>query len=86
MGGINAQIEKIGNELKLIEYNLNKGDMPGTILATTFKDIESVTSLDAMTNAQLKRILEKIVVDEHGNVGIYLKLLSDIGLDETYLI
>lgn len=86
IGGINEQIEKINNELKLIEFNLNKGDVLESLLNTTFKDIESVTSLETMTNAQLKRIIEKIVVDEHGNVDIYLKLLSDIGLDEKYLI
>jgi hypothetical protein len=86
MSGVNAQIEKITDELKLVEYNLSKGDTLESVLSSTFKNIERVTSLETMTNAQLKKILDKIVVDEHGNVDIYLKLLSDIGLDETYLI
>ena len=39
-----------------------------------------------MTNAQLKRIIQKIEVDKDGNVDIYLRLLGDLGLDETVLI
>ena len=39
-----------------------------------------------MTNAQLKQIIEKIAVDKDGNVDIYLRLLSDLGLGKTALI
>ena len=39
-----------------------------------------------MTNAQLKRIIQEIEVDKDGNVDIYLRLLGDLGLDETVLI
>lgn len=38
------------------------------------------------TNTQLKKITDKIEVDKDGNVDIYLKLLGDLGLDETILI
>lgn len=38
------------------------------------------------TNTQLKKIIDKIEVDKDGNVDIYLKLLGDLGLDETVLI
>ena len=39
-----------------------------------------------MTNAQLRRIIDKIVVDKDGNVDIYLRVLSELGLDQTALI
>lgn len=39
-----------------------------------------------MTNAQLKRLINKIEVDKEGNVDIYLRLIGDLGLDETVLI
>ena len=39
-----------------------------------------------MTNAQLKRIIQKIEVDKDGNVDIYLRIFGDLGLDETVLI
>ena len=39
-----------------------------------------------MSNAQLKKIIQKIEVDKDGNVDIYLRLFGDLGLDETILI
>ena len=39
-----------------------------------------------MTNIQLKKLIQKIEVDKEGNVDIYLRLLGDLGLDETILI
>ena len=39
-----------------------------------------------LTNAQLKQVIQKIEVDQEGNVDIYLRLLGDLGLDETVLI
>ena len=39
-----------------------------------------------MTNAQLKRLINKIEVDKDGNVDIYLRLIGELGLDETVLI
>jgi DNA invertase Pin-like site-specific DNA recombinase len=83
MKTVNADIKKAETELHMIARNINKGEMLEEILEATFKDIESVTSVADMTNAQLKRIIEKIVADECGEVEIYLKMLTDIGLDET---
>ena len=39
-----------------------------------------------MTNAQLKKIIQRIEVDKDGNVDIYLKLIGDLGLESTVLI
>ena len=39
-----------------------------------------------MTNQQLKRLIQRIEVDKDGNVDIYLRLLGDLGLDESVLI
>ena len=39
-----------------------------------------------LTNAQLKRLINKIEVDKDGNVDIYLRLIGELGLDETVLI
>ena len=85
-GTLNAEIERLENELKLVKYNLSKSDQLEKILGSTFTDLESVLSMEHMTNAQLKRVIDKIVVDEHGKVDVYLKLLSDIGLDQSVLI
>ena len=85
-GTLNAEIERLENELKLVKYNLSKGDQLEKILDSTFEDLESILSMEHMTNAQLKRVIDKIVMDEHGKVDVYLKLLSDIGLDQSVLI
>ncbi|MCL2753927.1 MAG: recombinase family protein, partial [Defluviitaleaceae bacterium] len=59
------------------------------LLARTFETVGDIVSMEALTNAQLKQVLQKIVVSHEENGGavdIYLKLFGDIGLDKTYLI
>lgn len=86
LASLNSEIEKCENELKLVKYNLNKGDELESVLSKTFNSIENMVAVDQMTNTQLKEIIEKITVEENGNVNIYLKLLSDIGLEQKVLV
>ncbi|MDD2960035.1 MAG: recombinase family protein [Lachnospiraceae bacterium] len=86
VSALNIEIEKCKNELKLVKYNLSKGDQLEQVLHNTFKDLESILAMEHMTNAQLKRVIDKIVVDEHGKIDVYLKLLSDIGLEQSVLV
>ena len=86
IGGMRKEIERLENELKMVSYHLTKGEQLESILQQTFKEIEDITDVRQMTNAQLKRIIQKIEVDKDGNVDIYLRLLGDLGLDETVLI
>ena len=86
IGGMRQEIEKIENELKMVEYNLNKGDSLKEIISRTFQQMEDITSVRDMTNEQLKQIIQKIEVDKDGNVDIYLRLFGDLGLDESVLV
>jgi len=86
MNALNTDIEKSENELKLITYNLDKGNQLEELLSHTFQTIEDIVSMETLTNAQLKQVIKKIVVSHDGNCDIYLHLFGDIGLDETYLI
>jgi len=86
IGGMRKEIERLENELKMISYNLTKGEQLESVLTSTFKEIEDITDVHQMTNTQLKRIIQKIEVDKEGNVDIYLRLLGDLGLDNTVLI
>ena len=86
IGGMRKQIEKQENDLKMVSYQINKRDQLENILNNTFKEIEDVADVAQMTNAQLKKIIQRIEVDKDGNVDIYLKLIGDLGLDETFLI
>ena len=86
IGGMRKEIERLENELKMVSCNLTRGEQLERILNRTFQEIGDIADVHGMTNAQLRRIIEKIEVDKEGNVDIYLRLLSDLGLDSTVLI
>ena len=86
IGGMRKEIERLENELKMVSYHLTKGEQVEAILNSTFKQLEDITDVHEMTNAQLKHLIQKIGVDKEGNVDIYLRLIGDLGLDETVLI
>ena len=86
IGGMRKEIDRLENELKMVSYNLTKGEQLEAILNNTFKAMEDITDVHEMTNTQLKRLINKIEVDKDGNVDIYLRLIGDLGLDETVLI
>lgn len=86
IGGMKSEMERLENELKLVQYNLDKGDQLEDIIKKTFQSIEDITSVRDMTNEQLKKIIQKIEVDKDANVDIYLRLFGDLGLDESILI
>ncbi|MDE6596854.1 MAG: recombinase family protein, partial [Oscillospiraceae bacterium] len=83
---IDTELEKIKNELLITEYNLSRGDMLETVLKKTFDGIGGVTDISAMTNADMKQIINRIEVDKNGNIDIYLNLFGEIGIDESFLI
>lgn len=86
LGGTRQELEHLENELKMVSSNLTKGDQMEKILNDTFKQIEDITDVHEMTNVQLKRLIKKIEVDKDGNVDIYLRLLGDLGLNESILV
>ena len=86
MSAVNTDIEKIENELKLITYNLSKGNQLEDLLSRTFQTVDDIIAMEEITNAQLKQVIQKITVTHDGNCDIYLRLFGDIGLDETYTI
>lgn len=86
IGGMRKKIEHIENELKMVSYNLTKGEQLEALLNKTFKEVEDITDIHEITNEQLKRIIKKIEVDKDGNVDIYLRLIGDLGLEESVII
>ena len=86
LGGTRQELDCLENELKMVSSNLTKGDQMEKILNDTFKQIEDITDVHEMTNVQLKRLIKKIEVDKDGNVDIYLRLLGDLGLNESILV
>ena len=86
IGGMRKEIERLENELHMVELNLDKSDQLEELIQSTFSSIETITDVRSMTNAQLKRIVQKILVDKDGNVDIYLRLFGDLGLDESVVV
>ena len=86
IGGMKDEIARLENDLKLVSFNIDKGEQLEGIIKKTFDTIESITDVRQLTNAQLKQVIQKIEVDKDGNVDIYLRLLGDLGLDETVLV
>ena len=83
IGGDKLELERLESELKMVEQHLTKGDQLQMILNDTFKEIEDISNLRLITNAQLKKVIDRIEVDHDGNVEVYLKLFRELGLDET---
>lgn len=85
IGKDKLEIERIQGELKLVEHNLTKSDRLQMLLNETFKGIEDIVDLRNVSNAQLKKIIDRIEVDHEGNVVVFLKVYKDLGLDKTFL-
>lgn len=83
IGKDKQEMERLTCELRLIEQHLTKGEQLQQILTDTFKSIEDISNLRHVTNAQLRRVIDRIEVDHDGNVEIFLRLFRDLGLSET---
>lgn len=83
IGSMRDTITQIENELKLITLNIDKGEQLEGIVKKTFDSIESVVDVRQLSNAQLKQIIEKIEVDQAGNVDIFLRLFDNLGLNKN---
>lgn len=83
IGGMREEAERLENDRKLAELNIDKSDRLEGIIRKTFQTIESITDVRQLTNAQLKQIIRKIEVDKDGNVDVHLRLLGDLGLNQT---
>lgn len=83
ISGMRQEIQRLEKELEMVSYNLNKGDQLEEVLKRTFKELEDVADVRELNNAQLKRLIEKIEVDKNGNVDIFLRILGDLGLEQT---
>lgn len=81
---INLSIKRLEDKLKMVRYNISQGDKLESSLIGTFNSIDDILNSAEITNEMLKRVIDRIEVDETGKVDIYLKLFTEIGLDNTY--
>ena len=83
---LNKKISKLETDLTLIQNNISKSNVLETALTDTFKDIDTILKNNDFTNEMLSRIIEYISVDKDGNIDVYLKMLSDVGIDDTFTL
>ena len=82
--------EQVLDDVKLLVEHLPQNQKEVVFMRyyqeLSFKEIADITDVRNMTNAQLKKIIQKIEVDKDGNVDIYLRLFGELGLDQSVLI
>lgn len=83
---INKDIEVCTRKLQLCESECAQMESLELTLRKTFEDFENIISMEHMTNAQLRSIIEKIEIDQNGKIDVYLRLLSSLTLPETVLV
>ncbi len=81
LAGVKQRIEYLEKELKMVNYHLTKHEQLEGTLNKTFRSIEDITDVSQMTNAQLRKIIQRIEIDKDGNVDVYLRLIEELGID-----
>ena len=80
LAGTRQRVEELEKQLKIVRLHLTKQAQLEGILNKTFQSIEDIADVSQMTNAQLRKIVQRIEVDQAGNVDIYLHLLNELGI------
>ncbi len=80
IGDMRDKVTELEGELDFVNRNLDKGGRLDDLFKRHIREIETITSIRDMSNAQLKNIIDRIEVDHEGNIDVYLRLLSDFGL------
>ncbi len=81
--GDKQELEQLERELYMVEQSLAKDGQLQTALAHFFPRTEDVCSLQNITNAQLRRVIDRIQVDHDGAVEIWIKPFLTVGQSKT---
>ena len=82
---LNEDIARLERELKLITSEIKEKDVLEKELNKTIKTVDDILNNQTITNAMLKTIIDVIEVDSDSNVEVRLKLLNEIGTNETVI-
>lgn len=70
---VKSQLDRVQNKLKCLKQSDYSEEEIEAQLNAWFVDIRRVLNSETLTNEMLKKIIEKIEVDEKGNVEVFLK-------------
>ena len=82
---LNEDIARLERELKLITSEIKEKDVLQKELSKTINTVDDILNNQIITNAMLKAIIDVIEVDSDSNVEVRLKLLNEIGTNETVI-
>lgn len=75
MAEIKAEFSRLEYELKTLAIAPNQKSFEKA-LDSVFQNIENITDIRTLSNAQLKKIIREIKVDKDGHIDIYLNILT----------
>lgn len=78
---MNIAIRKLENELIAIRGNTYTFDRIETIVKRYCGSINDVLNTENLDNVMLKKVIDKIVVNEAGKITVYLRIFKDLELD-----
>jgi len=76
IGASRGKIAHLEGELHMLAHRQAKYEHLQSMLRDTFRGPEDIIDVRRMTNAQIKSIVQKIEVDRHGGVDIFLRPLN----------
>lgn len=82
---LNEDIARLERELKLITSEIKEKDVLEKELNKTIKTVDDILNNQTITNAMLKTIIDVIEVDSDSNIEVRLKLLNEIGTNESVI-
>lgn len=85
-----AGAKKLKSQIVKLEYQLQDSKdtdkvskQLDTLMKNLFSDIQKTLTADVITNELLKNIIDRIVVDEKGEIKVYMKILGNFEVNES---
>jgi hypothetical protein len=83
---VQSAIERIEKQLNLYSQDITEVDALRSALKILFDEIDGIVDVRDMSNVQLKRIVDKIVINPDDTADIYLKVFDYAGIDERVVL
>ena len=77
IGYIKTELPRLEHEFKRLSVDKPSEEEIKQKYLDTFRNIENITDIRNMTNADLKKIINKITVDYEGHIDIYLNVFDE---------
>ncbi len=80
------EIKRLEARLESIDNSPSSDDYVKGVVSNVYAGIDELLKLSEWTNAQVKKVIDKITVSEDGAITVYLISLRRLGLEEPIAI